>query len=113
MFIKIYMAHLKMNMNICSQKTNSNNKLRSNLYVLSNWHFSFDCIMRKKIKKYLRATGVKLRPGGDELPQVVGAQDGGVPRQVVKVVHDDRHKEIQHDEAAEEDEGDEIDVGHI
>ena len=36
-------------------------------------------------------------------------KDGGVPRQVVKVVHDDSHEEVEHDEGAEEDEGDKID----
>ena len=41
---------------------------------------------------------------------MVGAEDGGVPRQIVKVVHDDGHKQVEHDEAAEEDEGDEVDV---
>jgi hypothetical protein len=61
----------------------------------------------------LRATRVELCPGGDELAQVVGAEDGGIPRQVVKVVHDHGHEQVQHDEAAEEDEGDKVDVGHI
>ena len=41
---------------------------------------------------------------------MVGAQDGGVPGQVVEVVHDDGHEQVEHDEAAEEDEGDEVDV---
>jgi hypothetical protein len=62
---------------------------------------------------YLRSAGVELGPGRDELAQVVGPEDGGVTGQVVKVVHDDRHKEVQHDEAAEEDEGDKVDVGHV
>ncbi len=61
----------------------------------------------------LRAAGVELCPGGDELAQVVGAKDGGVTGQVVKVVHDHGHEQVQHDEAAEEDEGDKVDVGHI
>ena len=39
------------------------------------------------------------------------AQDRRVPCQVVKVVHDDGDEEIEHEEGAEEDEGDEVGVG--
>ncbi len=35
----------------------------------------------------------------DVLVEVVGAENGGVTRQVVEVVHDDRHKQVQHQEA--------------
>ena len=35
------------------------------------------------------------------------------PCEVVKVVHDDGNEEVQHDECAEEDEGDEVDVRSI
>ena len=34
------------------------------------------------------------------------------PCEVVKVVHDDGDEEVEHDERAEEDEGDEVNVGH-
>ena len=61
----------------------------------------------------LHSTGVELCPGGYELPQVVGAEDGGVPGQVVEVVHDDGHEQVEHQEAAEEDEGDEEGVGEV
>ena len=44
---------------------------------------------------------------------MVGAQDGRVSRQVVEVVHDDGDDDVQHDEGAEEDEGDEVEVGHV
>lgn len=44
---------------------------------------------------------------------MMGPEDGGVPREVVKVVHDDGHKQVQHDEGAEEDEGHKVDVGHV
>ena len=44
---------------------------------------------------------------------MVGAEDGGVPGQVVEVVHDDGHEQVEHDEAAEEDEGDEVYIGDI
>ena len=40
--------------------------------------------------------GVILRPDSLKFVQVVGTQDGPVPRQVVKVVHDDGNKKIQH-----------------
>ena len=35
------------------------------------------------------------------------------PCEVVKVVHDDGNEEVQHDESAEEDEGDKVDVGAV
>ena len=63
--------------------------------------------------RYSHSAGVKLRPGRDELAQVVGAEDGGVAGEVVEVVHDDGHEEVEHDETAEEDEADEVDVGHV
>ena len=37
-------------------------------------------------------------------------ENGRVPGQVVEVVHDDGHEEVEHDERAQEDEGDEVDV---
>ena len=63
--------------------------------------------------RYSHSAGVKLCPGGDELSQVVGAEDGGVPGEVVEVVHDDGHEEVEHEEAAEEDKGDEEEVGDV
>ncbi len=42
---------------------------------------------------------------------MVRSQNGGVSGQVVEVVHDDGHEEVEHDEGAEEDEGYEVDVG--
>ena len=35
------------------------------------------------------------------------------PGEVVKVVHDDSHEEVQHEEAAEEDEGDKVSIGEV
>ena len=43
---------------------------------------------------------------------MVRAEDGGVPGEVVEVVHDDGDEEVEHDEGAEEDEADEVGVGH-
>ena len=54
---------------------------------------------------------VILAPGGHELREVVRAQDGRVARQVVEAVRDHGHHDVQHDEGAEEDEGDEVQVG--
>ena len=39
---------------------------------------------------------VILGPDPDVLVQVMGTQDGRVPGQVLKVVHDDSHKQVQH-----------------
>ncbi len=40
-------------------------------------------------------------------------QDGAVPGQVVEVVHDDGDEQVEHEERAEEDEGDEVGVGQV
>ena len=37
---------------------------------------------------------VILRPQSHKLIQMVRPQDGPIPRKVVKVVHDDRHKQV-------------------
>ena len=69
--------------------------------------------IKEKYFQHSRSAGVEVRPCGDELAEVVGAEDGGVPRQVVEVVHDHRHEQVEHDEGAEEDEGDEVDVRSV
>ena len=38
---------------------------------------------------------------------------GEVPGEVVIVVHDHSHKEVEHEEAAEEDEGDKVGIGEV
>ena len=38
-------------------------------------------------------------------------KDGGVSGQVVEAVRDDGHHDVQHDEGAEEDEGDKVEIG--
>ena len=43
----------------------------------------------------------------------MGTQDRAVPGEVVKVVHDDGHEQVEHEEAAEEDEGDKEEVGDV
>ena len=44
---------------------------------------------------------------------MVGPEDGAVPGQVIKVVHDDGHEQVQHEEAAEEDKGDKEEVSDV
>ena len=56
---------------------------------------------------------VVFTPDGDELGEMVGAEDGAVARQVVEAVHDDGDDDVQHDERAEKDEGNEVEVGHV
>ena len=56
---------------------------------------------------------VVLGPNPQELVQVVGAQNGRVPGQVVEVVHDDGHEQIEHEERAQEDERHEVGVSEV
>ena len=44
---------------------------------------------------------------------MVRAEDGGVSGEVVKVVHDDGHEQVDHDEGAEEDEADKVEIGGV
>ena len=44
---------------------------------------------------------------------MVGTQDRTVSGEVIKVVHDDGHEQVEHEEAAEEDEGDKEEVGDV
>ena len=62
---------------------------------------------------HLLSQRVELAPHRDELAEMVRSQDGGVPGQVVKAVHDDGHHDVEHDEGAEEDEGDKVEVGPL
>ena len=70
-------------------------------------------IIRKHNSIHSRSTWIKVSPGRDELPQVVRAEDGGVSGEVVKVVHDDGHEQVDHDEGAEEDEADKVEIGGV
>ena len=44
---------------------------------------------------------------------MVWAKDGGISRKIVKVVHYDCHKQVYHDEAAEEDKAHKVKVSGI
>lgn len=61
------------------------------------------------------AGGVRIVFGPDphEFVEMMGAQDRRVPREIIKVVHDDGDKEIQHKKRAEEDEGHEVSVRDV
>ena len=45
---------------------------------------------------YSRSIWVILGPYSDKLVQVVSAQYGRISRQIVKVVHNNSHKQVQH-----------------
>lgn len=46
--------------------------------------------------KLLPGTRVILCPHADEFVEVMRPQDGGIPGQILKVVHDDSDKQVQH-----------------
>ena len=56
---------------------------------------------------------VILRPEVNKLPEMVGPEDGPIPREVVEVVHDDGNEEVEHKEGANNEEADEEGIGHI
>ena len=61
----------------------------------------------------LLRTRIVFCPDPDKLVQMVSTQDGTVSGEVVEVVHDDGHEQVEHEEAAEEDEGDKEEVGDV
>lgn len=56
---------------------------------------------------------VILGPQAYELVQMVCAQNGPIPSQIVEVVHDDRHKQVDDEKRAERVERDEVKIGHV
>ena len=56
---------------------------------------------------------VVLTPEPDKLVKVMGTQDGPVAGEVVKVVHDHGHEQVEDEEAADDEEGDEVEVGKV
>lgn len=54
-------------------------------------------IVRKSLKIFhLRSTGIVLSPDTDVLVKMMWAKYWRVPSQIIEVIHDDSHKEIQH-----------------
>jgi hypothetical protein len=49
----------------------------------------------------------------NKLVEMVGAQDGPVPGEVIEVVHDDGDEEVEDEEGADDEEGDEVGVGEV
>ena len=47
------------------------------------------------------------------LIQVMGPEDGPITSEVVKVVHDDGHKQVEDQEGGHNKEGCEVDIGNI
>ena len=44
---------------------------------------------------------------------MMSAKDGAVTSQIIEVIHDDCHEQVEHEEAAEEDKSDEEKVGDV
>ena len=61
------------------------------------------------------ALGVRvvLAPEPDELVEMVGSENRPISGQVVEVVHDDGDEEIENEEGADDEEGDEVGIGEI
>lgn len=61
------------------------------------------------------ALGVRivLAPKANKLIQVVRAQDGPISRQIVEVVHDDSDEQIENEEGANDEKGDEVGISKV
>ena len=57
--------------------------------------------------------GIVFAPQMDKLGKMVGTKDGPIPSEVVKVVHDDSNEEVEDEEGADNEEADEVGIGHI
>ena len=60
----------------------------------------------------LPATGIELWPCWDELSQMMWTQNGRITCQVIKVVHNDSNKQVEHNKRAEKNKRDKIHIGH-
>ena len=56
---------------------------------------------------------IVFTPQPDKLVEMVGAQNGPIPGQVVKVIHDDGNEQVENEEGTDNEKGDEIRVGEI
>ena len=56
---------------------------------------------------------IVFTPQPDKLVEMVGAQNGPIPGQVVKVVHDDGDEQVEDEEWADDEEGDEVDESEV
>ena len=61
------------------------------------------------------ALGIRIifRPQADKLVEVVGPEYGPVSREIVKIVHDHRNKQVENKEATDNEETNEVQVGKI
>ena len=57
--------------------------------------------------------GIVFTPEVNKFGEMVGSENGPVPGQVVKVVHDDSDEEVEHEEGADNKEADEVGVGNV
>ena len=57
--------------------------------------------------------GVVLAPQPHKLVKMVGSEDGPITGQVVEVVHDDGDEQVEDEEGAHHEEGDEVGVGEV
>ena len=56
---------------------------------------------------------VIFRPQRDEFSKMVRTKNGPITGQIVKVVHDDGNEQVEDKEGAEDEEGDEVNVGKV
>ena len=54
-----------------------------------------------------------MRALPDKLVEMVGAQDGPIPGEVIEVVHDDGDEQVEDEEGADDKKGDEVGVGKV
>lgn len=59
------------------------------------------------------ATRIDLTPSSHVLVEMMSAQNGRVTCQVVEIVHDDGHEQVEHEKRAEKDEANEVSVGKV
>ena len=53
-----------------------------------------------------------FRPRGNKLVKMMSSQNGPVSGEVVKVVHDDGHEQVEDEEGGHDKEGDKVGIGH-
>jgi len=52
-------------------------------------------------------------PKGHKLAQMMRSEDGPIPGEIIKIVHDDSNEKVENQEGTNDKEGDEVDVGKV
>ena len=63
--------------------------------------------------EHSRCRWIIFGPYSDELVKMMSPQNGRISSKIIKVIHDNCHKQVKHEEGAQEDKGDKVSVSKV